>query len=89
MHKYVIFIKNKGSMAIPREFVTPSYIKEMKKKGFRKHHIEIEANNEKEAFFKINEHNEDYLNSLRELSGSAVICGVFVIIITLTAFFKS
>jgi len=43
MIKYVIFIKNDESKviskAIPKEFVTNAFIKEMKQKGFTKHHI--------------------------------------------------
>ncbi len=88
MRKYVIFIKSDESKVIPKEFVTPLLIKDMKQKGFRKHHVEVDAENKKEAIDKLNDHSEGYLNSLRELSGSAVICGVCVIIITLIYFFS-
>ncbi len=88
MRKYVIFIKSDESKVIPKEFITHFFIKGMKKKGFRKHHVEVEAENEKEAINKLNEHSEGYLDSLRELSGSAVICGVCFIVIVLISFFR-
>ncbi len=88
MRKYVIFIKSDESKVIPKESVTHFFIKEMKQKGFRKHHVEVEAENEKEAINKLNENSEGYLNSLRELSGSTVICSVCVIIVALIYFFR-
>lgn len=89
MHKYVVFIKNRESNAIQKESVTGSLIKDMKQKGFRKHHIEVNAESEKEAINQLNEHSEDYLSSLREFSGSAVICAVCVGIIALVYIFRS
>ncbi|WP_213990938.1 hypothetical protein [Sodalis sp. dw_96] len=83
MRKYIIFIKSDASKVIPKEFVTRLFIKGMKQKGFSRYHIEVEAENEKEAINKLNENNEGYLDSLRELSGSAVICSVCVIIMAL------
>lgn len=88
MRKYVIFIKNNGSKVIDKESVTPSFVKEMKQRGFRKHHTEIEAENEKEAISELNQNSEDYLNSLRDFSGSVFICSACVIIMALIYFFS-
>jgi hypothetical protein len=88
MRKYVVFIKSDESKVIPKESVTHSLIKDMKKKGFRKHHVEVDAENEREAIVKLNKNSEDYLNSLREFSGSIFICSVCVIIISLVYIFS-
>ncbi len=91
--KYIVFIKNDEakliSKAFPKASVTPSFVREMKQKGFRKHFVEVEAENESEAIMKLNEHNEGYLHSLKDLSGSAVICAVSAIVIALIYFFIS
>lgn len=89
MQKYVIFIKSDDSKVFPKESVTYLLIRELKQKWFRKHHIEIDAENEKEAINKLNEFSNGYLNSLKEISGGAVICGVSVIITALIYFFRS
>ncbi len=91
--KYIIFIKNDkekiSSEAIPKHSVTASFIREMKQKGFRKHFVEVEAENENEAIIKLNEHSEGYQHSLKELSGSAVICAISAIAIAVIYFFSS
>lgn len=89
MRKYVFFIKSDKSKVIQKEYVTHSFIQEMKQKGFRKHHIEVEAENEKEAIDKLNENSESYLSSLREFSGNAVICAVVFGVMALIYFFRS
>ncbi|WP_236127772.1 hypothetical protein [Cedecea colo] len=90
--KYIVFIKNDRSKAIskamPKNSVTHSFVQEMKQKGFRRHFVEVEAENENQAIIKLNEHNEGYLHSLKELSTSAVICAVSVVIITLIYLFS-
>lgn len=88
MSKYVVFINNDNAKAIPKGSVTHSLIKEMKQKGFRKHHSEVEAGNEKEAISKLNTDSKDYLDSLREFSGSVFICSACVVIISLIYFFS-
>lgn len=88
MKKYVIFINGRHSKVMPKELVTRDFIKEMKTKGFRKHHGVVEAENEKEAVNVFNEFNDDYLNSLKDFSGNAVICSVVVLFIALVYFFS-
>jgi hypothetical protein len=54
MGKYVIFISSRGGKAVPKDAVTSSLIKEMKRQGFRKHHVEVEAENENDAVKALN-----------------------------------
>lgn len=76
MRKYIVYINNDQSHVTPKELATPAFTKEMKKKGFRKHHVEVEAESEKDAMTKLHAHSEEYFNSLKELSGNAVICAI-------------
>ena len=89
MNKYVIFIKNNESKAITKESVTKEFKKDMKNKGFTKHYMEVEAENEKQAIKKLNEFSENYLDSLKCLSRNAVICAISVIAIALVYVFRS
>ncbi|KYQ96618.1 hypothetical protein AWY96_21265 [Serratia plymuthica] len=88
MSKYVVFIKSDDSKALPKESVTHSLIKEMRQRGFRKYHIEVEAENERDAIDKLNKNNNDYLVSLREFSGDVFICSACVVIMALIYFFS-
>jgi len=83
MHKYIIFIGNNESRIIQKETAPTDIIKRMKQQGFRKHHIEVEAENEKEAAEKFNNFNSGYLDSLKDYSGSFAISAVAVIIMAL------
>lgn len=83
MHKYIIFIGKNTSKIVRKETVTSEVIKKMKQQGFRKHHIEIEAENEKQAAIKFNNFNSGYLESLKEYSGSFAISAVIVILMAL------
>jgi len=97
MVKYVVFIKNDDSKliakAITKGSVTHSFIQEMKQNRFRKHNVEVDAENEKDAINKINENNKGYLNSLSAFSGNVFFyCAgiiVILIIITLKYFYNS
>jgi len=92
MAKYVVFIKNDKAKAIakaiPKDAITHSLVNEMKKDGYRKHFVEVDAENEKEAVSKLNEHNDGYLKSLGDFSGSIVIISSVVILMALIYFFR-
>lgn len=82
MNKYVVFISRNGGKAVAKELVTASLTKEMKKKGFRRHHIEVEAENEVDAIKELNKFNENYMGDVREYTGNIVIiCVCFIILI--------
>ncbi|EPE9888993.1 hypothetical protein [Yersinia ruckeri] len=68
--------------------VTREIIKEMKQKGFRQHHVEVEADNESEAINKLNKNSSDYLDSLKDYSGNLLICSIFVVIMAIVYFFS-
>lgn len=89
MNKYVVFINSNKTQLVLKELVTRDYIKNMKSKGYRKHNIEVEAENEKEALKKINTESQGYLDSLSEYSGNIVIISVVVIIMAVIYFFRT
>ncbi|CAI0763208.1 hypothetical protein ACUZX0_00140 [Serratia marcescens] len=86
INKYVVFIKSDESKVLRKEVVTRETIKNMKRKGFRKHHIEVEADNENDAINKLNKNSNDYLYSLRNFSGDLLFCSICVIVMTIVYF---
>ncbi|MBH2746851.1 hypothetical protein JZM41_02675 [Serratia marcescens] len=88
MNKYVVFIKSDESRGQRKEVVTREVIKDMKQKGFRKHHIEVEAENENDAINQLNKNSNDYLDSLRNFSGDLLFCSVCVIVMVMVYLFN-
>jgi hypothetical protein len=43
------FLSAVAAGAVAKDAVTSSLLKEMKRQGFRKHHVEVEAENENDA----------------------------------------
>jgi hypothetical protein len=89
MNKYIVFIKSDKAEVVLKEQATRDFVKTMKRKGYRKHIVEVEAENEKEAIIKVNKESEDYLESLSEYSGNIVIISAVVILMAVVYFFKS
>ncbi|MGJ0193238.1 hypothetical protein ACR6A7_12945 [Pantoea sp. RRHST58] len=79
MNKYVFFYKSNFLKAIQKDLITVAVKKNMKERGYKKHHIEVEADNEVEAVTKFAEFNDGYLNSLKDFSGSILICALVVV----------
>ncbi|EPF7466133.1 hypothetical protein JY494_09510 [Serratia marcescens] len=88
MSKYVVFIKSDESRVLRKEVVTREIIKDMKQKGFRKHHVEVDAENESDAINKLNKNSNDYLDSLRNFSGDLLLCSIFVIAMVMVYLFR-
>jgi hypothetical protein len=88
MNKYVIFIKSDKSKVMKKEVVTREIIKDMKQKGFRKHHVEVDAENEIDAINKLNKNSNDYLDSLKDFSGNLLFCSICVVIMAIVYFFS-
>lgn len=80
MGRYVIFISSSGGKAVPKALVTYSFTRKMKKNGFRKHHIEVEAENEEDAVKKLNGFNEDFMKDVKEYTGNIIIISACAII---------
>ena len=74
MNKYVVFIKSDESRVLRKEVVTRAIIKDMKQKGFRKHHVEVDAENENDAINKLNKNSNEYLDSLKNFP--VIYCSV-------------
>ncbi|HEI9781591.1 hypothetical protein JEQ01_05900 [Serratia marcescens] len=88
MNKYVVFIKSDESRVLRKEVVTREIIKDMKQKGFRKHHVDVEAESENEAINQLNKNSNDYLDSLRNFSGDLLFCSVCVIVMVMVYLFN-
>lgn len=88
MNKYVVFIKSDESRVLRKEVVTRAIIKDMKQKGFRKHHVEVDAENENDAINKLNKNSNDYLDSLKNFSGDLLLCSICVIVMVMVYLFS-
>ncbi len=88
MNKYVVFIKSDESRVLRKEVVTRAIIKDMKQKGFRKHHVEVDAENESDAINKLNKNSNDYLDSLKNFSGDLLLCSICVIVMVMVYLFS-
>lgn len=88
MNKYVVFIKSDESRVLRKEVVTREIIKDMKRKGFRKHYVEVEAENENDAINKLNKNSNDYLDSLKNFSGDLLFCSICVIVMVMVYLFS-
>ncbi|HAU5004813.1 TPA: hypothetical protein JD037_15215 [Raoultella ornithinolytica] len=86
MGKHVIFISSRGGRAVAKDAVTSSLLKEMKRQGFRKHHVEVEAENENDAVKALNRFNDDYLTEVKEYTASVIfvcLCAIVAFIVFL------
>lgn len=86
MGNYVIFISSRGGRAVAKDAVTSSLLKEMKRQGFRKHHVEVEAENENDAVKALNRFNDDYLTEVKEYTASVIfvcLCAIVAFIVFL------
>lgn len=88
MNRYIIFIKGDKSTVMRKEVVTQKVINDMKQQGFRKHHVEVDAESESDAIIKLNKKSNDYLDSLRDFSGNLLFCSVCIIIMAIVYFFS-
>ncbi|WP_434641293.1 hypothetical protein ACMYSK_06875 [Klebsiella sp. I138] len=79
MSKYVIFISASGGKAFPKEQVTRAFINAMKDKGFRKHHIEVDAENETQAVMALNQFNDEYMQEVKDYTGNIIFVGVIML----------
>ncbi|CAI1499137.1 hypothetical protein [Serratia ficaria] len=87
MNRYVVFIKSGASRVVKKEGVTREVIKELKLQGFRKHPVEVEAENENQAVDILNENSNAYLGSLKDFSGDTLLCSICVIVMAIVFFF--
>nr|WP_211130902.1 hypothetical protein [Serratia surfactantfaciens] len=88
MNRYVVFIKSDKTIVMTKEMVTQKVIKDMKQQGFRRHHVEVDAENESDAIIKLNKSSNDYLDSLRDFSGNLLFCSVCIIIMAIVYLFS-
>lgn len=86
MKKYVFLTRGDETKIISKHTLNREALKALKKQGFKKHHIEVEAENEQEAITKLHKDNEDNLNALGEFSGH-MLYTVFFAFLALIAFY--
>lgn len=86
MKKYIFLTSDDETRVIAKETLSREALKLLKKQGFKKHHIEVEAETEQEAIDKLHKDNEDNLNALGAFSGN-MFYAVFLGLAALVAFY--
>lgn len=82
--KYIFLTKGDETKVMAKQTLDRQALKALKTRGFKKHNIEVEAENEREAIEKLHKDNEDNLNALGDFSGHmlyAVFFGVLVLVV--------
>ncbi|MCT4716415.1 hypothetical protein MUA01_15740 [Enterobacteriaceae bacterium H18W14] len=88
MEKYVFYVNGKNTKVLPKSQLSAEEIKKLTQSGFRKHHLEVEADSRKMAIKKLNEMTEENLRELGSFSGSMLFAAVVFIIIFVTMFYQ-
>jgi hypothetical protein len=89
MKKYIFLTRGDETKIIPKEILSRVALKDLKKKGFKKHHLEVEAENEQEAIEKLHKDNEDNLNALGEFSGNILYAVALLFLLVALFYFTS
>lgn len=87
--KYIFLTKTGETKVIAKQSLDREALKALKGQGFKKHHIEVEAENEREAIEKLHKDNEDNLNALSDFSGHTLYAAVFGVLVLIVIFFAS
>jgi len=89
MKKYVFMTNGEETKVISKQTLSRDALKALKKQGYKKHHIEVDAENEQEAITKLHKDNEDNLNALGEFSGHMLYVVFFALLALIFFYFAS
>lgn len=81
METYTFYVKDKKVQVMPKRELTGAETNKLKEKGFKKHHIEVEAMSKKDAIVKLNENTDENLEALRNYAGDYLFSSVFIMLI--------
>ena len=88
-NKYVFLTKDDETKVISKQTLSREALKALKEQGFKKHHIEVDAENEQEAITKLHKDNEDNLKALGEFSGHMLYVVFFAFLVLIVFYFAS
>lgn len=80
MKTYVFYVRNKDIKVINKNELTKSEKDKLKKSGFKKYYLEIDANDKNDAIERLNERTNENLDALISFSGSYVFSTIFIVI---------
>ena len=86
MDKYVFYVKGKTTQILLKNQLSVEDIKKLKQQGFKKHHLEVEAESRQDATVKLNALTDENLEALSSFSGNILFSAVLFIIISVIAF---
>ena len=84
MKAYVFYYNESDARVFTKESVNHEAAALLKRKGYKKHHFEVDAASAKEAIAKLKKNDEDYLKELKDYSDDLLFVGLT----GLTTFFK-
>ncbi|HFL1539409.1 TPA: hypothetical protein ACG1QB_004261 [Enterobacter asburiae] len=87
MQTYVFYVKEKNVRIIPKNELTDLERSRLTSNGFKKYHLEVEANDKKDAARKLNDINNENLNALSEFTGSHLFTAAFIVGALILAYF--
>lgn len=87
MQTYIFYVKEENVITIPKNNLTDLERSRLTSNGFKKHYLEVEANDEKDAAKKLNELNNENLNALSEFSGNHLFTAIFIVGALILAYF--
>ncbi|GCU71214.1 MULTISPECIES: hypothetical protein [Enterobacteriaceae] len=76
MSVYVFYYNESGARVFTKSSVNDEAKELLKRKGYKKHFFEVEAESAKEAIAKMKSNNDEYLNELKHYSDSLLFVGL-------------
>lgn len=88
MPVYVFYVRGDDVEIIRKDELTDLKRSELKQRGFKKYHLEVEAASKKDAAVQLNKSTHENLEDLRSFSGSHLFAAVFIVFALVLAYFN-
>lgn len=76
MSVYVFYYNESGARVFPKSSVNEEAKALLKRKGYKKHHFEVDADSAKDAIAMIKQNDDEYLKELKDYSDSLLFVGL-------------
>ncbi|WP_318375424.1 hypothetical protein [Enterobacter sp.] len=76
MKIYAFYYNESDARVFAKESINQEAAALLKRKGYKKHHFEVEALSAQEAIAKLKKNDDDYLNELKDYSDDLLFVGL-------------
>ncbi|MCL5501727.1 hypothetical protein SAMN05216563_1105 [Phytobacter palmae] len=76
MSVYVFYYNESGARVFTKSSVNEEAKELLKRKGYKKHHFEVEAESAKDAIAMMKQNDDEYLKELKDYSDSLLFVGL-------------